>query len=425
MKQKKKLLTIIAISIFVIVLIAVAIITMSKNDKSGIKEQLDMGQTYLDELQYEQALASYMAVLEIEPNNVDAYMGIVEAYMGMGDTENALKYAKEGYEVTGAERLAERVKILERQQEENLPQTETEAQAETTEQRLDEGWVLLEEMNYEEAMQCFWEILEEEPENVEAYLGIVEIYIRTSEFDKALEYAQKGYEITGAERLKEKIDMLEGSYILDSQGRIKKKSNYDDEGNLRWWHIYEYDATDSQTYVTAYDAEGNVTSELNLISGTDEFTISYVYEASTGIVKRLEYYDMPETNSAKQVYYDENGKVFNYFLLEFDEEGREIRKSTYNASDQLLDEEYYKYEHVETDIESIEKTYCKKNEDDDWYLYEERIYNSEKKERKLIYYKENGKISSTTISEYDSNGNVISSKRYNKNGELTSETIYE
>ncbi len=53
-----------------------------------------------------------------------------------------------------------------------------------------------------------------------AYLGLVEVYIRTGDFDTALEYARKGCEMTGDERLKEKIAMIVSGNITASNIRL-------------------------------------------------------------------------------------------------------------------------------------------------------------------------------------------------------------
>ncbi len=77
-------------------------------------------------------------------------------------------------------------------------------------EQLDLGTKYLEEMDYDQALVAFNTALSIDPKNVDAYLGIVEVYTRTNDFESVLQYAKKGYEATGDERLKEKIDLLEG-----------------------------------------------------------------------------------------------------------------------------------------------------------------------------------------------------------------------
>lgn len=114
MKNGKKILLFI-ISILVI-LLAVAnvflyIYVTSPAQKAG--KQLDLGQQYLLELEYEEAVAAFEIVIEIEPKNVAAYMGMAEAYIGMGDIDQAIRVLKRGYRETGDEELGSLLEQLE------------------------------------------------------------------------------------------------------------------------------------------------------------------------------------------------------------------------------------------------------------------------------------------------------------------------
>lgn len=56
-------------------------------------------------MNYEQAVIEFQRVLEIEPMNVDAYLGLANTYIGLGNTEKALEILQRGMEVTGDSRL--------------------------------------------------------------------------------------------------------------------------------------------------------------------------------------------------------------------------------------------------------------------------------------------------------------------------------
>lgn len=114
MKNGKKILLFI-ISILVI-LLAVANVFLyihvtSPAQKAG--KQLNLGQQYLLELEYEEAVAAFEIVIEIEPKNVAAYMGMAEAYIGMGDIDQAIRVLKRGYRETGDEELGSLLEQLE------------------------------------------------------------------------------------------------------------------------------------------------------------------------------------------------------------------------------------------------------------------------------------------------------------------------
>jgi len=64
-------------------------------------ELLDIGERYLLELDYEQAVAQFLAVIEIEPMNARAYIGAAEAYVALGHTDDAIAVLERGLAATG------------------------------------------------------------------------------------------------------------------------------------------------------------------------------------------------------------------------------------------------------------------------------------------------------------------------------------
>ena len=72
-------------------LIAGGIFALTANSSGRrLADQLELGQKYLDELDYEQALVAFEAAISIDPKCVDAYLGMAEAYTGMGEYEKGL-----------------------------------------------------------------------------------------------------------------------------------------------------------------------------------------------------------------------------------------------------------------------------------------------------------------------------------------------
>lgn len=96
--------------------LSIAVVGCNGNQQSNtlnLQEQLDLGHKYLNELDYEMAIATYMAILDVDAKCVSAYQGITEAYMQKDDYVNALKYAQEGYTNTDDQSLAELIKQIE------------------------------------------------------------------------------------------------------------------------------------------------------------------------------------------------------------------------------------------------------------------------------------------------------------------------
>jgi|GEM_PF-2267489 len=83
-------------------------------------ELLNLGERYLLELNYEQAVAQFLAVIEIEPMNARAYIGAAEAYLALGRTDDAIAVLERGYAATGDVGIAEMLAGLrERESAEN------------------------------------------------------------------------------------------------------------------------------------------------------------------------------------------------------------------------------------------------------------------------------------------------------------------
>lgn len=76
-----------------------------KSTEQQIAEQLELGNRYLEELNYEQAIVAFNKAIEIDAKKSEAYAKIAEAYIAMGDDEEARAILEQGYEATGDEWL--------------------------------------------------------------------------------------------------------------------------------------------------------------------------------------------------------------------------------------------------------------------------------------------------------------------------------
>jgi len=66
------------------------------NQSINVEELLDLGEKYLLEMEYEQAVIQFLKVIEIEPMNPRGYTGAAEAYIALGQLDNALSVLQEG-----------------------------------------------------------------------------------------------------------------------------------------------------------------------------------------------------------------------------------------------------------------------------------------------------------------------------------------
>ena len=114
MKKQPKLLMGIMAAIAVTVAVIISIVmTVSGESKDTYDSHIELAQRYLDELQYEQAIAEYEAAIAIDPQKPEAYLGLAEVYVAMDDIEKALDVLKEGYEQTQSTRIVARQGELE------------------------------------------------------------------------------------------------------------------------------------------------------------------------------------------------------------------------------------------------------------------------------------------------------------------------
>ena len=102
-QNDKKILLIVAVIVCVCAVLLA--IFFAGGDSRKLKEQLNLGNKYMQEMDYEQALAAYLAAIEIDPKNVEAYLGAASAYEGLGDFESALDILVRGYDETGEKGL--------------------------------------------------------------------------------------------------------------------------------------------------------------------------------------------------------------------------------------------------------------------------------------------------------------------------------
>ena len=105
MKLNKRDIIIFAASIATAAIITVIIFSVDRHADTPT-DMLSLGERYLLEMEYEQALVQFLAVIEIEPNNVRAYIGASEAYVGLGQRDSAAGILRQGLEQTGSEAIA-------------------------------------------------------------------------------------------------------------------------------------------------------------------------------------------------------------------------------------------------------------------------------------------------------------------------------
>lgn len=284
-------------------------------------------------------------------------------------------------------------------------------------EQLDLGAKYLDDMDYDRALVAFNAALSIEPQSVDAYLGIVEVYIRTNEFEDALAYAKEGYDVTGDERLKEKIDMIESGDIFASNGWEMKMSGYDGDGRLVFWHEYTYNIKGQKASVAKYNAAGVQEQYLELAYDEEgKRLISYSYAIPGGDISKCAY-EYGSRSYHETRYEGTSDVVRGYVEGETDSEGKHLRETHYDKDGNVTQIMVWEYNEDGKTVKRAD--YTGSNELKGYWIY---IYDEEGRTLQQQHYNSHDELTSYTEYVYDEEGNNKGQRRYNADGVLQSET---
>ncbi len=116
-KKKKSPLPWIIAGIVVIaaVILVVAGLVVFGNPERRYEIQMSLAERYLDQLNYEKAIAAYRSAIEMDRNNPEAYLALADVYMRQDDKESVLEVLEEAYDRTESskvERQMEKIQDL-------------------------------------------------------------------------------------------------------------------------------------------------------------------------------------------------------------------------------------------------------------------------------------------------------------------------
>ena len=115
MKKSNKKIVVLIIIIFIVFIVVGILLTFnisSTNKEKILQEQLDLGNKYLNELNYEQAIIAYETAIEIDPMSVDAYLGLSFAHEQQGNYDKALEVLELGYEKTQSDVILQEIERI-------------------------------------------------------------------------------------------------------------------------------------------------------------------------------------------------------------------------------------------------------------------------------------------------------------------------
>ena len=254
----------------------------------------------------------------------------------------------------------------------------------------------LTEMDYEQAIVAFEQVIEIDPMNADAYIGLTDAYICLNEFDKAYKTAKQGYEKTGDERLNEKMQMIESGNIVDFEGRTHKMTCYGADGSIESEYFYTY----------GHNEYGLITHVKELFY--EEGDIREEYEET----------EFDENGIQISVRYDQNG---NMTFKRTDD----IRKSEENK---IITSDYtYEPETGELIRQRLVVwEYGQNNKEEKTTDYEVDIKTGEKLIKKIIFYEYDENNNCIVVKSYDADGNLDgrTESSYDAEGKLTEYRVY-
>ena len=258
------------------------------------QEQYDLGMKYLNEGDYEEALTAFSAVIKIEPQQVEAYIGRADTY-----AQIAAQISEDG---------------------------ESDAVA---------------DKNYELAEADYTKVLELDAENEDAYVKLTDLALVREDFDEAEQLIQTGTEKTGSEKLQEKQDEIRAK----DEERLKTIFEENATDPLREFVYDDFDAdgTYEAFAITATDYTPDFVDEFNGVSiwyvnsegtvswmGTPEYGYFYgvidtgsqkfiSWERIAGSAGRSFIYGVrnqvpyePQISQRCDFFHQEDGKIFSY-----------------------------------------------------------------------------------------------------------------
>ena len=298
--MKKKPLIIIGIIALALLCAAILIAVIWKNSpEQRSAKQLELGNRYLEEMDYEQAKIAFEEVIAIDPSNAEAYLGAARAYAGLEDYEGAVAILQKGYEQTGDESLKMQLEEYEEKLEQEIDEymSTIPVVPKCTNIPL-YSYTYLKGI-YDEMLPVLYQYLEMNlPDNIKLriYARINNCYLSVNDMENAKKnwsqylmlQQQTGNAIVDAEH-----DEYGRTIWAQGDGVKNEYSYYENSSRLKsekreWLDGSRVDTTDYE-----YDSEGRITKSVQYAIVHEEYGDDYelhithencfVYESATSV----------------------------------------------------------------------------------------------------------------------------------------------
>lgn len=235
------------LKLIMLVVLILMITACGENEQKQIAEQLELGQKYLSELNYEQAIIAFQKVIELDPKNVEAYLQLSDVFADQGDLEAAIEILEAGHSQVQDEQLQFQLAEFRQLLEETVPEPEWEEETEQDETIKEEFEDEEDEMIPDET-----EAEPEEPESESESESVPEsesmqetqaAQVDSAVFNQVQYDTYKAYSTQPADQLSEEFAWHDTSNVWDSNSQIY----YDGSGQIpedAWFDTIGYGIVD-------------------------------------------------------------------------------------------------------------------------------------------------------------------------------------
>ncbi|MBR6695157.1 MAG: tetratricopeptide repeat protein [Oscillospiraceae bacterium] len=275
MQKKSKIIIISIVSALILLLGVVTAIALTGKGSDTEKiatEKLSLGQKFLLDLEYDKAVAEFQAVIDIEPKNVDAYMGLASAYIGMGDEEKAIETLEKGFMETGDDKIKKKLDEMKKPEETTAGVTTTPEETTTPETTTTpEVTTIVAETTA--------------PETTTVATTTAPKVARTKRFDyddgryAIIEYNSKGDHMRGFFYNSNGVLYEYYIYEYDSKGNLVEEIFYNGDGTLKERWINEYGIDGKRKKSSHYNSEEKLDGYDIIAYDPNGNEVRFIYDA--------------------------------------------------------------------------------------------------------------------------------------------------
>lgn len=172
-----------------------------------VNRQLDLGQQYLVDLEYDKAMLAYSKALQIEPKEMEAYKGLADVFTAQDEVDSSINVLKKGLAV------AEDMSSSEKDADTNAAIRKMHTQIIT--QLTDMGDKAFKKEDYNTAVKYYKDLIVYDQEEEDSYLKLSGAYEAMGDLEQALK-ALNDADIT-ARQLTEEIERLTIRYEIKKE----------------------------------------------------------------------------------------------------------------------------------------------------------------------------------------------------------------